>query len=69
MVAAQKACRTLPRYGQGATDAQGKEFHVNSLNDYAGLITGLGNGYPLTKIFHHQLKLLANPGDLLLTWW
>lgn len=52
---------------KGAGDALGKRVKIFSLNDNAGLITALGNDYSFDEVFCHQLKTLANPGDIILT--
>ena len=52
---------------KGVTDALGKRVKVICLNDSTGLITAIGNDYSFDEIFYRQLKVLANPGDLVLT--
>ena len=52
---------------KGAGDALQKRVKIYSLNDNAGLLTAVGNDYSFDDVFCHQLKTLANPGDLAIT--
>ena len=52
---------------KGVADALKKKVKVICLNDNTGLITAIGNDYSFDEIFYRQLKILANPGDLVLT--
>jgi D-sedoheptulose 7-phosphate isomerase len=52
---------------KGAGDALGKRIKIFSLNDNAGLLTALGNDYSFDDVFRHQLKTLADPGDIAIT--
>lgn len=52
---------------KGAGDALGKRVKIFSLNDNVGLLTALGNDYSFDDVFSHQLKTLANPGDIVMT--
>ena len=52
---------------KGAGDTLGKRVKIISLNDNAGLLTALGNDYSFDDVFSHQLKTLANPGDIVIT--
>ncbi|MEH6772041.1 SIS domain-containing protein [Maribacter arcticus] len=52
---------------KGAGDALKKRVKIVALNDNAGLLTALGNDYSFDDVFCHQLKTLANPGDIVLT--
>ena len=52
---------------KGVADALKKKVKVICLNDNTGLITAIGNDYSFDEIFYRQLKILSNPGDLVLT--
>ncbi len=52
---------------KGVADSMKKKVKVICLNDNTGLITAIGNDYSFDDVFYRQLKILSNPGDLVLT--
>jgi D-sedoheptulose 7-phosphate isomerase len=63
---AANASHFVTDLGKGASDALGRRFRCQSLNDNGPWMTAIGNDYAFEDVFVRQLENLARPGDLLL---
>ncbi len=52
--------------GKGASDATGRRFRFQSLNDDVGWMTAIANDYDYADVFVRQLENFAEPGDVVL---
>ena len=63
---AANASHFVTDLGKGASDAIGRRFRCQSLNDNVPWITAIGNDYAYEDVFVRQLENLVEAGDLLM---
>jgi D-sedoheptulose 7-phosphate isomerase len=63
---AANASHFVTDLGKGASDALGKRFRCQSLNDNLPWLTAIGNDYAYDDVFVRQLENFAEAGDLLM---
>lgn len=63
---AANASHFVTDLGKGASDAIGRRFRCQSLNDNVPWMTAIGNDYAYADVFVRQLENFAAAGDLLM---